>query len=238
MSESDLDDFQHATSILFCLFFLPENMHRFTDGFFQWILWGFSVCFASHSHLGSVLFHVVRFLVWLFGYECAGPDDVFECSLLKYTEESEERIQICNSDWRLLTPSRRKTRHHARIEQYDSIKTGSNQTQRSICLIIFVYLGLARCTSVNLYRMVLKFSFCVFFSQLSSLFHCHVALPSWQFWSYEVVHGVHDDQSDLGFTAVCRSLSVEPWRAVISDDRRDFGSYGESGESRILPENV
>ena len=37
--------FQHATSRLFCLFFLSENMHRWTDGFFPWTLWGFSVCF-------------------------------------------------------------------------------------------------------------------------------------------------------------------------------------------------
>ena len=26
-----------------------------------------------------MLFHVDCFLVWLFGYECADPDDVFDC---------------------------------------------------------------------------------------------------------------------------------------------------------------
>ena len=30
------------------------------------------------------------FFVWLFVYELSDPDDVFQCSLLKYTEESEE----------------------------------------------------------------------------------------------------------------------------------------------------
>ena len=75
-------------------------------------------------------------------------------------------------------------------------------------------------------------------SPLSHLFPCHVALPSWQFWSYEVVHGVRDDQSDLGLSPLCRSFPVEPWRAAIFDDRRHFGSYGECKESRTLPENV
>ena len=38
-----------------------------------------------------MLFHVVRmFFVWLFDFERADPDDVLDCSLLKYTEESEE----------------------------------------------------------------------------------------------------------------------------------------------------
>ena len=57
-----------------------------------WISWGLDVWFASHTvaigvyaiSCGSYVF------VWLFDFECADPDDVLECSLLKYTEESEE----------------------------------------------------------------------------------------------------------------------------------------------------
>ena len=82
--------FQHATSRLFCLFFLPENMNRWVFFFDEFHDGGFSVCFASHSHLGSMLFHVVRmFFVWLFDFECADPDDVFDCSL-KYPTKSKE----------------------------------------------------------------------------------------------------------------------------------------------------
>ena len=49
---------------------------------------------------------------------------------------------------------------------------------------------------------------------------------------------MRDDQSDLGFTPLYRSLSVEQRRAVvIFDDGRHYGSYGdESEESGTLPE--
>ena len=89
--ESDLDDIfnMQRPDCFVCFSFLRTwtagcfFFDEFHDG-------GFSVCFASHSHLGSMLFHVVRmFFVWLFDFECADPDDVFDCSL-KYPTKSKE----------------------------------------------------------------------------------------------------------------------------------------------------
>ena len=51
--ESDLDDFNQQPPDCFVCFLLSENMHRWL--FIRLISWGLDVCFASHSHLGSVL---------------------------------------------------------------------------------------------------------------------------------------------------------------------------------------
>ena len=63
------------------------------------------------------------------------------------------------------------------------------------------------------------------FALVSNPFHCHVALRSWLFWSYEVVQGMHDDQSDLVLSPLCKSFSVEPWRGVICDGRHSENVY-------------
>ena len=57
-----------------------------------WISRGLDVWFASHAvAIGVYAISWVRmFFVWLFDFECADPAGVLECSLLKYTEESEE----------------------------------------------------------------------------------------------------------------------------------------------------
>ena len=90
--------FQHATSRLLCLFcsFLRTCTDECFFPFFRWIAWGFSVCFASHSHfypfLGSTVWYW-KWIVFLFGCFCfflrMWRSDVFEWSL-KYPEESEE----------------------------------------------------------------------------------------------------------------------------------------------------
>ena len=69
-----------------------------------------------------------------------------------------------------------------------------------------------------MYRMVFNLFHSLLWFPIS--FHCHVALRSWQFWWYEVVQGVHDDQSDLVLSPFCKSFSVQQWRAVMFDDGR------------------
>ena len=163
----------------------------------------------------SMLFHVdCMFLLPCLATNVDIFDDVFECSFLKYTAESEESrycngiqilwTEVCSRDlglnwlnsliWKRTFEPNSMKQHH-----------------------IFVYLGL---------RWFSRPQYVSHFFSFSTRFRCHGVVPSWQFWSYEVVRGVHHDQSDLGFTPLCRSLSVEPWRAVISDD------------SRTLPENM
>ena len=61
--------FQHATSRLLCLFcsFLRTCTDEcFFSFFFRWISCGFSVCFASYSHLGSTVWYW-KWIVFLFG---------------------------------------------------------------------------------------------------------------------------------------------------------------------------
>ena len=64
--ESDLDNFfnMQRPDCFVCVF--PSWEHAPMGDFFRLISWGFSVCFASHSHLGSAVCYFM-WIVFLFG---------------------------------------------------------------------------------------------------------------------------------------------------------------------------
>ena len=73
--------FQHATSRFFCMFSFRRTC---TDRCFLMNFMRFGcLCFASHSHLGSVL--ESNIFIWQFGYTCARRDnDLLECIIYIY----------------------------------------------------------------------------------------------------------------------------------------------------------
>ena len=233
--------YQHATSRFFFDVLLPDNMHRwvFLMNFHE--VWMFvllriaisGLCYSQIFLFGSLATHV-HVVMTCWNVTCS--------STLNDVKRTPRNLKnVGNSDWSLLRQWQIELRDHAKFEEPDWMK---NQTQRNN-IIIFLHVwvwgsGLVILLLVNVRAFACSIEWFSVSVTLSNLNLCHVALPSWQFWSYEVVQGVRNDQSNLAFTPLSRSFSVEPWRAVvIFGDGRHFGSYGdESGEFRTLPQNI
>jgi len=236
--------YQHATSRFFLMFCFQITCTGgcFLMNFHE--VWMFvllriaisGLCYSQIFLFGSLATHV-HVVMTCWNVTCS--------STLNDVKRTPRNLKnVGNADWSLLRQWQIELRDHAKFEEPDWMK---NQTQRNN-IIIFLHVwvwgsGLVILLLVNVRAFACSiewFSVSSHFSPLSNLNLCHVALPSWQFWSYEVVQGVRNDQSNLAFTPLSRSFSVEPWRAVvIFDDGRHFGSYGdESGEFGTLPQNI